>query len=129
MTTLYNYLKMAENDFDTYDTEYDAEVTVCYIDEENEEDEYDKFCNGIIKKVNVVKINGDCLIVNWCELIKRNMDKFKKFTAEHWYKTCQYEDDVDEFIYQWINEIHSYMAGYVSESFYSVLNELVDSLD
>lgn len=125
--TLYEYLRMTENDFDTFDTEYDAEVTVCYIDEEN--DEYDKFCNGIIKKVNVVKVNGDYPIVNWCELIIRNIEKFKRFSSKHWYENCQYEDDEDEFIYQWINEIHSYMAGCVSESFYSTLNAFVDSLE
>lgn len=123
--TLYEYLKMSEADYDTYDRDYDAGVTVCYIDEEC--DEYDKFCNGIIKKVDVVKINGDTLTVNWSELIERNMDKFKEFTAKHW--KYQYEDDIDDFEYQWINEIHMYMAGYVSESFYSVLNEFVDSLE
>ena len=127
--TLYDYLKLTEGDFDTYDTEYDAEVTVCFIEEDNDNDEYDKFCNGIIKKVNVVKINGDILIVNWCELITRNMDKFKEFTAENWYSDCQYEDDIDEFIYQWINEIHQYMAGNVSESFYKELNDFVNSLN
>ena len=125
--TLYEYLKMTENDYDTYDTEYDAEVTVCYI-EDDEDDEYDKFCNGIIKKVNVVKINGDILIVDWCKLIKRNMDEFRKFSAENWRTDCQYEDDEDEFIYQWINEIHMYMAGCVGESFYSKLTKLIDSL-
>lgn len=125
--TLYEYLEINECDIDTYDTEYDAEVTVCHIYEEN--DEYDKFCNGIIKKVNVVEINNNSLTVNWSELIKRNIDKFKKFTAEHWYDNCQYEDDIDEFIYQWISEIHQYMVGNVSEDFYSVLNEFVDSLN
>lgn len=127
MITLYDYLVKAENDFDTYDTEYDTGVTVCHIYEEN--DEYDKFCNSIIKKVNVVKVNKNSLTVNWSELIKRNMGKFKKFTAEHWYANCQYEDDIDEFIYQWINEIHQYMAGNVSEDFYSTLNKFVDSLE
>lgn len=127
MTTLYDYLKMSENDFDTCDTKYDTGVTVCYIDEEA--DDYDKFCNGIIKKVNVTKINGDFLIVNWNELIERKMDKFKKFTAEHWYESCQYEDDIDEFVYQWINEIDQYMAGNVSIDFYSVLNKFVESLE
>ena len=125
--TLFEYLKMSENDFDTYDTEYDTSVTVCYIDEED--DDYDKFCNGIIKKVNVIKINGDTLTVNWCELIKRNIDKFKEFTKEYWNPNCQYEDDIDEFIYQWINEINMYMAGYVSESFYSVLNKFINELN
>lgn len=125
--TLYEYLMVKKCDVDTYDTEYDAEITVCHIYEED--DEYDKFCNGIIKKVNVVEISKYALTVDWSELIKRNIDKFKKFTAEHWYENCQYEDDIDEFIYQWINEIHQYMVGNVSEDFYSVLNEFVDSLN
>lgn len=127
MTTLYEYLKMSRNDFDTYDTEYDASVTVCYIGKEH--DEYDKFCNGIIKKVNVVKINDNSLTVNWSEFIERNMNKFKEFTSKHWYASCQYEDDIDEFIYQWIEEIHKYMAGNVSEDFYTTLNEFVRTLE
>ena len=122
--TLYEYLKMSEADYDTYDTKYDAVVTVCYIDEEC--DAYDKFCNGIIKRVDVVKINADSLTVTWSELIERNMSKFKAFTKKHW--KYHYKNDIDEFEYQWINEIHMYMAGYVSEDFYSVLNEFVDSL-
>lgn len=126
--TLYEYLKMSENDFDTYDITYDAVVTVCYIADEDERDEYDKFCNGIIKKVDVVHIDTHYLTVNWTELIERNIDKFKAFTKENWYESCQYEDDIDEFIYQWINEIHQYMAGNVDIDFYSILNELVDSL-
>lgn len=124
--TLFEYLQMAENDFDTCDTKYDTGVTVCHIYEEDETDEYNKFCNGIIKKVDVLKINGDTLTVNWSELIERNIDKFKEFTKKYWHR--QYEDDMDEFVYQWINEIHMYIAGYVSESFYYTLNKFVDSL-
>lgn len=125
--TLYEYLKLSENDFDTYDTVYDAGVTVCYIADEDEKDEYDKFCNGIIKKVEVIKINDDSPVVNWTELIERNMDKFKAFAREHW--IYDYEDDIDEFIYQWINEIHYYVAGYVDEDFYTELNKLVEILE
>lgn len=125
--TLYEYLKMSENDYDTYDIDYDAVVTVCYI--ADEDDEYDKFCNGIIKKVNVVYVDTHYLTVDWSGLIERNMDKFKAFTKEHWKQSCQYEDDIDEFIYQWVNEIHYYMAGYVDEDTYTELNKLVDSLE
>ena len=57
------------------------------------------------------------------------MDKFKQFTKDNWNDNCQYEDDIDEFIYQWIKEINLYMAGYVSDRFYPVLNKLVDSLE
>ena len=125
--TLYEHMNLAKNDFDTYDTTYDAEVTVCYIDSEH--DEYDKFCNGIIKKVDVVEIVGESLVINWRELIERNIEKFKNFTSKYWYADCQYENDEDEFVYQWINEIHQYMVGNVSESFYSKLNKLVNSLE
>ena len=126
--TLYEYLKLHESDYDTYDTEYDASVTVCFIDEEDEDtDDYYKFCTNIIKKVNVVRADKYDLTVDWTKLIKDNMAKFKEFTGKHWKYT--YEDDKDEFIYQWINEIHAYMAGCVSESFYKVLNEFVDSLE
>ena len=124
--TLYEILEIAENDFDTYDTEYDASVTVCWIGKES--DNYDKFCNEIIKKVNVIKKVGDGLLVNWSELIKRNMERFRQFTKDNWNENCQYEDDEDEFIYQWINEIHLYMAGYVSENFYKKLVTFVNEL-
>jgi hypothetical protein len=125
--TLYEYLKMTERDFDTYDTKYDVGVTVCHIYEEDECDEYDKFCNSIMKKVNVVKINADVLIVDWCELIERNLDRFKNFTEEYW--KYKYDDDIDEFMCQWINEIHLYMAGYVDEYLYSVINNFIDTLE
>ena len=125
--TLYEFIKLQENDYDTYDTEYDACVTVCYSDiEDNEADNYEWFCNNIIKKVNVVRVNNYSLSVNWSELIQRNMDKFKEFTSKYWKYT--YEDDIDEFICQWINEIHLYMAGYVDEDFYKILNEFLESL-
>ena len=91
-------------------------------------DEYDKFCTNIIKLVNVVKQCGEySLIVNWSDLIKRNLDKFKKVTKEHWNK--QYENDIDEFVYQWIKEIHYYLAGYVSEDTYKDLNEILKELE
>lgn len=123
--TLYEWLCVEQNDVDTYDTEIDAVVTVCHIYEE--EDDYDKFCNAIIKKVNVVQKCGDGLTVDWSKLIRDNLSKFKDFTKKYWRN--QYEDDEVEFFYQWMNEIHMYMAGYVSESFYTTLVEFVDSLE
>ena len=50
---LYEVLKKSEADYDTYDTEFDACVTACFIDEEDAEDSYDKFCISIMKKVEV----------------------------------------------------------------------------
>lgn len=124
---LYDFMKMSECDYDTYDTEYDACVTVCCLDLECEDESYDKFCNGIMKKVEVVHVGENTLTVDWSKLVKDNMEKFKAFTEKHWKYT--YEDDEDEFIYQWINEIQAYMAGYVSESFYDTLVKFVESLE
>lgn len=124
---LYEFMKLTEADYDTYDTVYDACVTVCYIDEEDEaKDSYYKFCSSIMKKVEMIKQNGDILIVDWTKLIRDNMEHFKLFTENNW--NYHYEDDEDEFMYQWIKEIHYYMAGYVAEEVYEELVELVGKL-
>ena len=127
---LYDLMKMSDSDYDTYDTDYDACITVCYIDEDNVSDNYDKFCVKMMKMVDVEKIIPDShLVVNWTKLIRNNMEKFKSFTKENWWDDCQYEDDEDEFIYQWIEEINKYMAGYVSESVYKKLNDFANTLE
>lgn len=126
---LYDFLKISQNDFDTEDTIYCAVVTVCYIEEDETNDNYDKFCIELMKKVEVEKQIGDALLVKWTELIRNNMDKFRAFTAENWHENCQYENNDDEFIYQWIKEIHYYMAGYVSEDFYDELVKLIETLE
>lgn len=126
---LYDFMKMTQNDYDTEDTVYCAIVTVCYIEEDEINDNYDKFCIELMKKVEMVEQVGDGLLVKWTELIQNNMEKFRAFTAKNWYESCQYENDDDEFIYQWINEIHQYMAGNVSEDFYDELVKLVESLE
>lgn len=126
--TLFDFVRTTKRDWDVYDNVYDAEVTVCYIDEDKEL--YDKFCNEIIKKVILIRqISDYSLEAKWTKLIEDNMEKFREFTRMHWHDEAQYEDDDDEFIYQWINEIHGYMAGCVSEDFYEVLVEFVKELE
>lgn len=125
--TLYEFMKMSECDYDTYDVDFDAIVTVCLPDEDDDLDAYGKFCFEIIKKVNVIQVADTGLLVDWSEFVKRNIEQLREFTDENWYNN--YEDDDDEFIYQWINEIHAYMIGCVSEDFYEKLVELVETLD
>ena len=50
---LYEVMKLTMGDYDTYDTIYDTCITVCYIDENEMEDSYDKFCVSITKKVDI----------------------------------------------------------------------------
>ena len=129
--TLYEFVKATQRDFDACDDVFDTSVTVCYIpDDEAENDDYDRFCIGIIKKVEMIRQVDDCVLCcKWTDMIKRNMDKFRAFTREHWMEDCQYEDDEDEFIYQWIKEIHLYMAGYVDEKFYTTLVDFLSTLE
>ncbi len=48
------------------------------------------------------------------------MTALKEFTKEYWNYT--YENVEDEFIYQWINELHAYSAGYTSENVYKSIS-------
>lgn len=117
--TLYDFVKVAQNDYDTYDDKYDAVVTVCSFDEEDEQSEeyYEKFRIGIMKFVEVIRGTVDNgLLCKWSDFITRNLAIFKEFTTKNW--VCKYADDEDEFIYQWINEIHYWGAGYTSEPVY-----------
>lgn len=117
--TLYDFIKVTNQDYDTYDTEMDAEVTVCAFDEEDEksEDYYEKFRIGIMKFVEVIRGTVDNgLLCKWSEMITRNIKVFKEFAEKFW--TYQYEDDEDEFIYQWIEEINQWTAGNCYESAY-----------
>ena len=112
--TLYELLEITEGTFDTYDTVFDIVVTVDWID--GEEDYYDKFCRGIQKLVTVEKKVGNGLLINWTGLIENNIEVFTDFAKKNW--TNMYEDDEDEFTYQWIREIHYWMAGDTSEPVY-----------
>ena len=123
---LYDFLTISNCDYDTYDTEYDGIITCTGIDSEPE-DNYTKFYYEMCKKVEVVHSVDNGLVVNWSNLIERNLEKFREFTNKHW--KYKYKDDDDELIYQWINEIHAYFAGYVSESFYKTLCEFVEILE
>jgi len=127
-TTLYDYITLHHNDFDTCDTDYDITVTVCEPYDEPE-DNYDRFCIEMMKKVDVVEVNENVLVVNWSELIENNLGSFKEFTRRHWKANCQYEDDHDEFVYQWIREIHYYFAGYGDEGTYTDLVEMIEEFD
>ena len=51
----------------------------------------------------------------WNDFIEKNIETFRKAADELWYRTPKNDDDL---IYEWIKEINSWMAGYVSESVY-----------
>lgn len=121
---LYDFVTFTHKDYDTYDTDYEACVTVCDICYDTE-DNYDKFCIELMKCVDVVDFCGDMLVVNWSDFIEKNIYEFRRFTMENWKENCWYKDDDEEFIYQWIRELHYYLAGYTDEDMYGELVEMI----
>lgn len=116
--TLYEFIKMENNDFDTYDTVFDVEVTVC-VPYDKEKDWYDKFYNFIIKHVQFVEklSSGECT-ADWYNFINENIKVFRQAANDMWRLDYINIDDDDDLIYEWIKEIEGWLAGYVSETEY-----------
>lgn len=123
--SVYDLLCETENDYDTTDSVFDAIVTVCYIEETDKNDDYEKFCIELLKKVKVISIGKSYVEADWYTLICDNQKLLRQFMRENW---SQSYSDEDDFIYEWIKEIHSYLAGYVSDKFYKKLVDLVKEL-
>lgn len=118
--TIYDFLKLEKSDFDSYDTEFDICVTVCepYDGDLTEADSYDLFCDFIYKHVELVEKTGECTcIANWTKFITDNLDVFRECANDMWYEGSVPKND-DDLIYEWIKEIHSWLAGGVSETSY-----------
>jgi len=117
--TLYDFIMQEHADFDTYDTVFDTCVTVCepYEYGEGEEKEYyDIFNDLMMKNVEFSEKISECSCVcKWSDFIKNNLEVFRKAADELWVRTPKEDDDL---IYEWIREINSWMAGYVSEGIY-----------
>ena len=126
---LYDFMKIAKSDYDVRDSAYDAVVTCCYISERHIEDLYDGFCVKLMSMVDLEEefCDDSTLTAHWHELIAGNMELFRKFARAEWYDS--YENDDDEFIYQWIDALHQYMAGNVDEETYGDLIELLEEIE
>lgn len=117
--TLFDFIVKEQADFDTYDTEYDMCVTVCEpyeYDKDEEKEPYDIFTELIMKNVEVERKTGECTCVcKWSDFIKNNIDTFRKAAEALWYSTPETNESL---VYEWIKEIHLWLAGYVSDTTY-----------
>lgn len=123
---LYQYLKASkEDDIDTYDTVFDTSVCVCVNLNPINPDNYDKFCLALLRRVRFVEANKNSLTCDWFSLINDNSEVFKQITRDFWKRDYP---DIDDFVYEWIKELNSYLAGYVDEEFYGVLVERLEQI-
>lgn len=112
--TLYDFLKDNDNSYDVADTVFDCIVTVCPPYDGDEW--YDKFCNFILKHVEYADYVDECdASAYWYDFIDKNIDEFRRFANDMW---AFIPNDNDDLIYEWIEEIHAWMAGNVSEDVY-----------
>lgn len=124
--TLYDFLMLEKSDYDTYDTVFDVEVTACTpygsTNNDKEFEYYYKFCDFIMKHVEFVEKTGECsCVVNWYKFINDNIEVFREAANDMWKPEWELrygKPDNEDLIYEWINEIHSWLAGYVGESEY-----------
>lgn len=123
---LYQYLKASnEDDIDTYDTVFDTSVCVCVDLNPIKPDNYDRFCLALLRRVRFIEAHNNSLTCDWYSLINDNVEVFKQITKDYW--ATDYSD-MDDFIYEWIKELDSYLAGYVDEGFYRILVEKFEQI-
>ena len=121
--TIYELTKLTESDYDVWDEVFDDCVTCCYIDEP--EDDYDEFCIALYKKVECTKSDSYSAYADWYGFIERNLSIFKEFADKYWIKGNQ--EDEEDFICEWIGELHKWLAGYLPEESYAdYRKELLD---
>lgn len=124
---LIDFLRDEQNDFDTYDTVFDAIVTVCWDDTLLEEMKsprgYDGFTYKLLRIVDILECS-DTPVVDWSGLLYRNIDLFRDFANKYWYKN-NWEDN-DDFVCEWIEQIHLLLAGYESDDGYKKYIELLE---
>ena len=126
--TLYDYIKTNCKDGwfdeDTYDTVFDYGITVCVDIDSTSDEYYQKFCTGLLKHVEVDTMDGDC-VLKWSDMIKDNIELFRNFANWHWNISAEEFEDDDDLIYEWLKELHYWLAGYTSENVYKTFCEEV----
>ena len=122
--TLYELLQIKGDYIETSDVDYDVLVATDLVKDEdmNENtDNYYKFLNYIAHNVEVTDTRND--ICNWSKFVLNHKVALTRFAEENWYEVPEEEDD---FVYEWINELHNYQSGNISEKMYK---EFIDTIN
>lgn len=112
--TLMDLVKI-KGGIDTYDIKYD--ITVCCEEPYQVGGYGDEFTKYVYDNVEVTDAKNN--ICDWTKFVNDNKAALKEFSNRNWRGGIP--DDNDNFEYEWIKEIHLYLAGYVSNSEYKEL--------
>jgi len=126
--TIYDILlETGSSGYDTWDTEFDAGVTVScdtslYV---KESDAYEKFVVELIQKIPARQTSEINLVAEWSKVIRKNALVLKNFMELFW--GCTYTDD--DFVLAWIKEFQLLLSGHAPESMYGMFYELAKQLN
>ena len=118
--TIYELMKSRGVDYiETTDKKFDCIIGADLMEykqvTDNDDYYYNNFCYYISDNIEVIEPNHDYPICDWSGFIDKNFNKLYDFAKENWKGISLEKDD---FIYEWISELHLYQAGYVSENIY-----------
>ena len=79
---------------------------------------YDYFSDYIYDNVKIVNAKPDknIVVADWTGFVEEHFDKLKEFSRHYWRGNY---DNKDDFTYEWINEIHAWLAGKVCDENYN----------
>lgn len=111
-----------DRDFDVGDETFDVLVCCCSPNPQpfspTKKEPYDYFTDYIYDNVKIVnaKPDKDFVVADWTGFVEERFDKLKEFSRQYWRGNY---DDKDDFTYEWINEIHAWLAGNVCDENYN----------
>lgn len=136
---LRDFLEVTKKDFDVADTYFNTSVTCCYIEKEDFDkyahktgknaDNYYRFCQFVYDnvEVDVFASDVDNPVCKFTSFVEEYYSVFRDFASINWYQNVLDNiETLDDFNYEWIKEIHSWLGGYVTDKSYK---ELTDALE
>ena len=120
-----------EADFDVWDNTFSETVCCCYPNFDisyADKDPCERFEDYIYNNVKIVrsKPDKDFVVADWAGFVEEHFDDLKAFTKEWWKHDYS---DKDDFVDEWIGEIHKWLAGYTYDRAYTAFLKDVGGID
>lgn len=116
-------------DFDVWDGTFDECLTISLPDAIEDGNDYDNFLVELPKHVELVsKGHADSceITADWYGMIEKNEQILREWTEKNWLKGNH--KDLDDYVEEWIKELHLWCAGYLPDDRCKDAYELVKKL-